>query len=76
MNQKSQTRSVFPTEVLDICDKKALKYDYFVDSSEKPLLIPKSILPTIDQMLDSDIFSVFTVLPENGKINATYSIHI
>ena len=74
LNQKSQTRSVFPTEVLDICDKKLLKYDYFVDSSEKPLLLPESILPTIDQMLDSDVFDMFTVLPKNGKINTTYSM--
>ena len=75
LNNNGDLRTGIPKYIKNISSKQYLPYDYFVHKhSQKPITISDKILPSISQMLMSDVFKSLTQLPKGGKVLTTYNI--
>lgn len=76
LNNKGDFTKYYPRSFTQHCDDYYLKYDYFLDKyTNKPFVIPDSLMPSVEQMLDSYVFDKLSLRPRNAKIYATYNMN-
>lgn len=75
LNHTDKYRKFFSQKIINKCDKSLLEYDYLVDKyTEKPIVLSKKELPTLDDMIMSHVFDEYTTLPKGCKVHARYFI--
>ena len=76
LNNTGAIKSRLPSFITSQCSRRYMQYDYFVSRfSEKPISISDTYLPSVDQMITSDVFKKLQKRPKNAIIYSVQNIN-